>query len=317
VRVLAGAPVNSAAPGVSGTVAAGETVSCRPGTWSNSPSGWSVRWFLDGAQVATGASLVLADDYQDHRVSCDVAAVWSGGTTSPVASADVAVPFHPPVLVTAPAISGSPAAGGSLSCLAGDWRYVDGYAFLWLRDGAPIDSGPEHAIVAGDGGHVVSCVVNASGPGGVAPAESAPVAVAAFPVPAALTTIITSTGSIHFAGTAAADVLHGGVRSDRLRGGDGNDQLFGEAGPDTLKGEAGADRLVGGSGRDQLEGGAGNDVIDARDHQGGDFIRCGPGRDRVLADRGDVFIPDCESISQPGYLNRRAAIRTARRRSGS
>ena len=105
-------------------------------------------------------------------------------------------------------------------------------------------------------------------------------------------------------GTARADTLkgHGGndrltgrAGNDRLLGGLGNDRLDGGAGSDRLLGGAGNDRLFGGAGRDVLDGGGGNDTITAAD-KSRDTIRCGAGRDVVLADRRDVVARDCEYV---------------------
>jgi hypothetical protein len=43
--------------------------------------------------------------------------------------------------------------------------------------------------------------------------------------------------------------------------------------------------------------GPGNDVVNCRNRRGGDVIDCGSGRDRVVADRGDV-IRRCERITR-------------------
>jgi hypothetical protein len=268
VTVLPGQPVSTAAPAVLGTAQAGEPLGCDLGTWTNAPTGWTIRWLRDGAPVATGASLVLTDADQGHQLACDVAAQWDGGTTAPVAAAAVAVPFHVPVPAAAPQLFGSGILGGSLTCVAPGWRYAGASAFTWLRDGAPTGAGADHAVVPRDQGHQLTCRVTATGPGGAAAADSAPVAVAAPAAP-------------------GARRLLGTTRADRLVGG---------AGADVLRGGAGADRLVGGPGRDRLYGGAGNDVLDARDHRGGDVVRCGAGRDRALADRGDHVGRDCESV---------------------
>ena len=66
---------------------------------------------------------------------------------------------------------------------------------------------------------------------------------------------------------------------------------------DTFIGGPGNDTIIGGPGRDVLIGGPGNDVLSARDGQR-DRIRCGPGRDRVIADRFDVVARDCELVSR-------------------
>ena len=132
-------------------------------------------------------------------------------------------------------------------------------------------------------------------------------------------------GSRRLVGTAAADVIVGGRKADvidgrggndqicgrggndRLRGGRGNDRVFGQAGRDRLTGGRGSDRLAGGSGndrlnggsgRDRLSGGSGNDRIIAADRRR-DLVDCGPGRDRVRADRFDR-LRRCERVVRPG-----------------
>jgi Ca2+-binding RTX toxin-like protein len=69
-----------------------------------------------------------------------------------------------------------------------------------------------------------------------------------------------------------------------IHGGAGDDSLCGGGGADTLCGEDGNDTLTGGAGADFLYGDAGNDVFHARDHNTGDFIDGGPGRDRAYID---------------------------------
>jgi Ca2+-binding RTX toxin-like protein len=79
-------------------------------------------------------------------------------------------------------------------------------------------------------------------------------------------------------------------------GGRGDDVLIAPAGPgailrggrgnDVLTGRVGEDDLTGGPGRDLLSGGGGNDELDSR-ASAPDRVRCGPGHDRVKADRRD------------------------------
>ena len=94
------------------------------------------------------------------------------------------------------------------------------------------------------------------------------------------------------------DCIDGGAGRDRLDGGSGGDTLDGGEGADVLLGGAGADRLLGGPGADRVDGGDGDDAFDVR---GGsrDKVRCGDGRDTVLADRRDRAVGDCERVSRP------------------
>ncbi len=117
----------------------------------------------------------------------------------------------------------------------------------------------------------------------------------AVPAPAAPRTGA-GTGTVKtLNGTSRANTLNGTAGRDVLRGLGGNDRLFGRGGVDRLFGGLGNDRLVGGPGADTLEGGPGRDLLEARDGAR-DVLRCGPGRDTVVADRLDWVARDCELV---------------------
>jgi hypothetical protein len=114
-------------------------------------------------------------------------------------------------------------------------------------------------------------------------------------------------------GTGRADHIRGGSRTDVQAGRGGNDRLSGRGARDVMLGERGRDRLdggpggdvlVGGPGNDRLKGGAGTDVLSAgpgRDllttRDGArDYVSCGAGRDRVVADKRDVLVRGCERV---------------------
>jgi hypothetical protein len=99
-------------------------------------------------------------------------------------------------------------------------------------------------------------------------------------------------------GTSRADTMNGTAFGDVLRGLAGNDRLNGRGGNDRLFGGAGHDSLTGGAGVDLLDAGTGNDRISARDGTR-DTVRCGPGRDTVVADRRDSVSRDCETVRRP------------------
>ncbi len=107
-------------------------------------------------------------------------------------------------------------------------------------------------------------------------------------------------------GESGNDSLDGGYDDDMLAGGAGNDRLFGGAGNDKLYGEAGIDRLIAGGGRNVIDGGAGNDSIEARNGER-DRVICGPGRDRVRADRYDR-LNGCEIVSYGGRITKRSVL---------
>ncbi|HEX8648257.1 MAG TPA: hypothetical protein VF715_15290, partial [Thermoleophilaceae bacterium] len=83
---------------------------------------------------------------------------------------------------------------------------------------------------------------------------------------------------------------------DIIDAGDGDDTVDGGSGDDRMRGGEGADRLYGRRGRNRYNGGPGNDVIYARNGVA-EIVECGPGRDRVKADRKDR-LRRCERVSR-------------------
>ncbi|MGF1639955.1 MAG: 5'-nucleotidase C-terminal domain-containing protein [Rhodospirillales bacterium] len=95
-------------------------------------------------------------------------------------------------------------------------------------------------------------------------------------------------------GTAAADVMFGGLGRDDIDGGDGDDTLLGGPGRDTLHGGDGDDVLEGGPDGDRLFGGDGDDTLvggDGRDrlagNKGNDLLIGGAGNDTLAGNWGD------------------------------
>lgn len=105
-------------------------------------------------------------------------------------------------------------------------------------------------------------------------------------------------------GGCSARTIVGSERRNRLRGTrkadsifalGGNDVLIGRRGGDCLFGGEGNDLHVGGPGRDYMDGEGGNDRFFARDGRR-DTIKCGKGRDLVIADRIDRVGRQCERV---------------------
>ncbi len=104
--------------------------------------------------------------------------------------------------------------------------------------------------------------------------------------------------------------LLGGPHNDRVPGGDGSDNLVGGTGNDLVDGGRGSDRVVGEEGgdllfdgpfretsKDFLSGGEGDDIIVVNNRPATeDIVACGSGFDRVLVDREDVALEDCERV---------------------
>lgn len=79
--VAAPAPVNTAAPSLTGAAAVGQKLTCSTGTWANNPTSFSYTWLRSGKPIAGqagGAYVVQAAD-QGHTISCTVTAANGGG----------------------------------------------------------------------------------------------------------------------------------------------------------------------------------------------------------------------------------------------
>ncbi len=82
----------------------------------------------------------------------------------------VSTPSAPaPVNTVAPALSGTPAVGQTLTCSPGSWvNNPTGYSYTWLRSGSAIagQTGNTYLVQAADQGHSISCQVTAGNGGG-------------------------------------------------------------------------------------------------------------------------------------------------------
>ena len=97
-------------------------------------------------------------------------------------------------------------------------------------------------------------------------------------------------------GLGGDDCIYGHRHNDIIDGGDGNDLIDGGSGADRMKGGNGNDRIIGRRGRNRYNGEAGDDTIYARNGVA-ETVDCGPGRDRVKADRRDR-LRRCERVSR-------------------
>ena len=101
-----------------------------------------------------------------------------------------------PASTAAPALTGTPVVGQTLSCSQGTWSHEPTYlAYQWLRNGTPIagQTGATYAVQAADPGKSITCVVWAGNGAGVASAMSNAVAI---PVPLALFAGVKVKGSV-------------------------------------------------------------------------------------------------------------------------
>src|SRR5690242_2403166 len=84
-----------------------------------------------------------------------------------LAGAALAAPT--PINTSAPALTGTPVPGQTLTCSTGAWaNNPSGYTYVWLRDGSPVpgQSASTYVVQNADSGHSISCQVTAVNVGG-------------------------------------------------------------------------------------------------------------------------------------------------------
>lgn len=74
-----GYPINRTLPVVTGTGTVGQTLTCNPGTWLNSPT-FTYQWMANGVNIAgaTAATRVLAAGESGKTVTCMVTGTAAG-----------------------------------------------------------------------------------------------------------------------------------------------------------------------------------------------------------------------------------------------
>ncbi|MHB8242718.1 MAG: hypothetical protein ACYDHN_12105, partial [Solirubrobacteraceae bacterium] len=82
-------PVTTVPPTVSGTLEVGQTLTCSPGAWSNSPTEYSYSWLRDFEPIpgATSTSYLLSASDAGHDLTCQVTATNAAGSATAFADA--------------------------------------------------------------------------------------------------------------------------------------------------------------------------------------------------------------------------------------
>ncbi len=272
-------PRSLTAPAVTGTALPGETLTCTPGTWSTTTTlSYSYQWWSGAGMLGTDATHTVLDSERGDSLACVVTARNAGGEATDVSNS-VTVPLLPPANTSAPQITGTPLAGGTLTCEPGTWTsVVVRYDYVWTVGTEQRWSPTQNRLVpdATDRGSAVTCSVTAyNAEWAWTSAESAPVTVGWDPpvpsppdspptpptspitpttpaTPTTATTPMTNPGRQPTPPKASSSPSTSPASSgaDTLGGTDGNDVLHGRGGADRMSGGAGADRLYGDAGND-------------------------------------------------------------------
>lgn len=175
-------PTNSALPVITGTATMGSVLTCSQGTWTQSPTSHTYQWKRGGTAIsgetASTHTIVAAD--QGTTLTCTVTATNPAGSGSATA-AGIAVPApSAPANSALPAITGSTALAGVLTCSQGTWtNSPTAYAYQWNRNGTAISgqTATTHTVVTADLGTTLTCTVTATNATGSTPATSAGTAI--------------------------------------------------------------------------------------------------------------------------------------------
>ncbi|MFZ1993210.1 MAG: hypothetical protein WAU75_03810, partial [Solirubrobacteraceae bacterium] len=190
--VLNNAPINSAAPALTGTPQRTGLLSTTAGTWTGLGDIMTYQWQRspDGT-TWTGIAGATASTYTaqfadegDFVRALVTATNASGVTSSPTAPTQIIAPF-PPANTAPPVITGAAERGITLNASLGTWTAPDNvYTYQWQRDAGEgyVDiygaNAAAYTLVADDEGATVRVLVTATDPDGTitqASAASAPV----------------------------------------------------------------------------------------------------------------------------------------------
>lgn len=163
---------NTGAPTISGTPKAGSTLTATDGTWTNKPTSFTYQWMAntDAITGATSKTYVLTADEVGKKISVVVTARKSGYEPVSKESAQTAAVAKGSLTnTTAPALSGKPAPGETLTVSNGTWspRNPTEFSYQWLVAGNPVsgETAASYLVREADLDKLVSVRVVAKAPG--------------------------------------------------------------------------------------------------------------------------------------------------------
>jgi len=218
-------PTGTTAPTIAGSATDGRTLTVAPGAWTGAPTRFAYQWqecsstgsSCTAISGATTTTYTLTPSEVGNTLRVAVTATNAGGTgtqTSAVTAviAPALVPWDntaAPEATSPPSISGSPAAGQTVTCSPGAWTGdPTAYTYQWNRNNLPIAgaTSPTYTVVAADQGHALTCSVVASNAGGAIQADSSAVTPG----------VAATTGQVNAGGAQACAAATGRVAGPRL-----------------------------------------------------------------------------------------------------
>jgi hypothetical protein len=175
------APVNTSLPTTTAGTAAGDVVTCSPGTWAAAPAPtFTYQWLRDSyvivGQDTPTYTITLTD--VGTGISCLVTADNPAGAKA-AESKRLAIKPIAPANATLPKLTGTGKLGGTVSCDPGTWTGTPTatLTYEWLRAGQPIDgeTQPTYDLEFADGNRAITCRITATNVAGSVQAVSKPV----------------------------------------------------------------------------------------------------------------------------------------------
>jgi hypothetical protein len=191
-------PVNTAAPTITGTLHAGETLTAQPGTWTgDAPITFTYNWQRcdeKGTPATCGAAnggktqtYVLGTADVGHTFYVQVTATNAAGVvtaSSVVTAAVTGAPTDAPAATALPTITGTPETGSVLTIAPGTWSGAQPqtFAYVWQKCDAsggactavPNATAATYTLVETDAGFTFRAVVTASNASGSAQVVTVP-----------------------------------------------------------------------------------------------------------------------------------------------
>lgn len=181
---LPAAPANTAVPQITGTVAVGQTLTASTGTWTGSPYAYTYQWercspTCGAISGATAASYTLAAADAGTTTEVQVTATNAGGSATATSAGSALT--APPALIAAPAITGTPEVGQTLTETAAHWSNSPTSTTVqwWLCDSTYTNctaiagaTAATYTAVASDAGGVLQVSETATNAGGSTTAVS-------------------------------------------------------------------------------------------------------------------------------------------------
>ena len=187
-RSKVGAPFNTAAPTITGTVKIGSTQTVSNGTWSNTPTSYAYQWQKSADGISwidlsgeTNSTYVPTFDIANLQIRVNVSAVNAVDTAT--VSSSVISGFVPPQATVIPAITGTKTVGQTLTSSSGTWPSTSGgYVYQWQKSS---DNGvtwanisgataSTYVLVAADAGYQIRSQVSLTANAGSSSAYSLP-----------------------------------------------------------------------------------------------------------------------------------------------